>query len=205
MDVLWPDLTPKAAANDLRYALHKARRILGHTSSTASWCLPLRNGLITLCPSGELWVDVEGFDEAAETARYVRNLPAYQAAVELYGGDLLPEDRYEAWAKSCGRLCAGRTLRCCSKWPGFTRSMETSGRALRRCGRRCQASPRTKVRPRSLCVCTRCADLGAKPCGNTSSSGRLSCESTLRAFSGGSMAEGSTLVLPLQPVAVSLM
>ena len=84
--LLWPDLTPKAAANDLRYALHKARRLLGHTSSTASWCLPLRNGLITLRPSGDLWVDVEGFDEAAKTARYVRNLQACQAAVELYGG-----------------------------------------------------------------------------------------------------------------------
>jgi DNA-binding SARP family transcriptional activator len=76
VDVLWPGLGPKAATNNLRYALHNARRILGHTPSIASWCLPLRNGLLALYPSGELWVDVEGFEEAAKTARQVRNLPA---------------------------------------------------------------------------------------------------------------------------------
>ena len=103
-------MAPKAAANNLRYALHNARRILGHTPNTASWCLPLRNGLITLCPSGELWVDVEGFDEAAKTARYVRNLPAYEAAVELYGGDLLPEDRYETWAEERRKALRGTYL-----------------------------------------------------------------------------------------------
>ena len=110
VDVLCPDLAPKAAVSNLRCALHNARRILGHTLNTASWCLPVRNGLLALCPSGELWVDVEGFDEAAKTARYVRNLPAYEAAVELYGGDLLPEDRYEAWAEERRKALRGTYL-----------------------------------------------------------------------------------------------
>ncbi len=55
---------------------------------------------LTLCPNGELRVDVEAFQEAAEEARRVRDIAAYQAALDLYAGDLLPDDRYEAWAEN---------------------------------------------------------------------------------------------------------
>src|SRR5215211_3183116 len=36
MDLLWPVLAPKAAANNLHYALHNARRSLGITPNSAS-------------------------------------------------------------------------------------------------------------------------------------------------------------------------
>ena len=52
-----------------------------------------------MCPDGPLWVDVEAFEGSAATARRVREPAAYRAAIELYAGDLLPEDRYEAWAE----------------------------------------------------------------------------------------------------------
>ena len=52
-----------------------------------------------LCPGGSLWVDVEVFEEAALTARRSRDPAAYRAAIDLYAGDLLPEDRYEEWAE----------------------------------------------------------------------------------------------------------
>src|SRR5215207_535296 len=39
------------------------------------------------------------FEDAAVVARRVREPAAYQAALDLYAGDLLPEDRYEAWAE----------------------------------------------------------------------------------------------------------
>jgi tetratricopeptide (TPR) repeat protein len=39
------------------------------------------------------------FEEAVETARRSRDPATYQAAIELYTGDLLPEDRYEEWAE----------------------------------------------------------------------------------------------------------
>ena len=44
-------------------------------------------------------MDVEAFEEAAVTARRALEPAAYRAAIDLYAGELLPEDRYEAWAE----------------------------------------------------------------------------------------------------------
>jgi predicted ATPase/DNA-binding SARP family transcriptional activator/DNA-binding CsgD family transcriptional regulator len=100
VNLLWPDLDPKAAANNLRYALHNARRTLESTPGTASYYLNSQDGLLVLCPMGECWTDVEIFEEAADAARSIRDPAAYERAVKLYSGDLLPEDRYEPWAES---------------------------------------------------------------------------------------------------------
>ena len=60
---------------------------------------------LSLCPQGELWVDVEAFEQAAAAARRSRESAAYRAALDLYAGELLPEDRYEGWAEGHrGRL-----------------------------------------------------------------------------------------------------
>ncbi|HYQ82990.1 MAG TPA: hypothetical protein VEP28_03105, partial [Rubrobacter sp.] len=97
MELLWPGLDPGASANNLHYALHVARRTLepAAPAKTASRYLTLQGELLALCPDGTLWVDVEAFERAADTARRGREPAAYRAAVELYVGDLLPEDRYE--------------------------------------------------------------------------------------------------------------
>ncbi len=104
MELLWPDLEPEAALNNLHYALHVARRTLEPatttaTSSAASRYLRLRGEQLELCPDSPLWVDVEAFEEAAVTARHVLEPAAYRAAIELYSGELLPQDRYEPWAE----------------------------------------------------------------------------------------------------------
>ena len=52
-----------------------------------------------MVPGGSLWVDAEVFEEAAAKARRLRDPAAYRAAVDLYAGELLPADRYEAWAE----------------------------------------------------------------------------------------------------------
>jgi DNA-binding SARP family transcriptional activator len=52
-----------------------------------------------LCPRGQLWVDVEAFEEVAATARREKEPAAYWTAIELYSGELLPEDRYEEWSE----------------------------------------------------------------------------------------------------------
>ncbi len=44
-------------------------------------------------------MDAEVFEEAAAKARRLRDPAAYRAAVDLYAGELLPADRYEAWAE----------------------------------------------------------------------------------------------------------
>src|SRR5918998_854068 len=101
MELLWPDLDPKAALNNLHYALHVARRTLeppALASSAPSRFLHLRGEQLTLCPDSPLWVDVEAFEEAAATARHAFPEPAaFRAAIDLYSGELLPQDRYEPW------------------------------------------------------------------------------------------------------------
>jgi len=96
-DQLWPELGRRAAANNLRQALHVARRTLD--PAAGSRYLASEDESLVLCPGGELWVDVDAFEEAAAIARRARDPAAYQAAIELYAGELLPGDRYEEWAE----------------------------------------------------------------------------------------------------------
>ncbi|MGI8909594.1 MAG: tetratricopeptide repeat protein [Rubrobacteraceae bacterium] len=108
MDLLWPNLAPKAAANNLRYALHNARQTLESATDASSRYLRLQGEQLTLSSTGRLRVDVEAFEEAASTARRAGAPAAYRAALELYAGDLLPGELYEDWAE--GRRTELRTL-----------------------------------------------------------------------------------------------
>jgi len=105
MDLLWPSLESKAALNNLHQILHAARRALEPSalasSSAAPSCgyLRLRDEQLLLCPDSPLWVDVEAFEEAADTARHAMAPVAYQVAIDLYAGELLPQDRYEPWVE----------------------------------------------------------------------------------------------------------
>src|SRR5919112_441263 len=100
MDVLWPNLGRKAAANNLSQALHAARSALRpDDAKAASGYLASQGEQLVLCPGGELWVDVEAFEEAAETARRSREPAAHRAALNLNAGELLPRDPYEEWAE----------------------------------------------------------------------------------------------------------
>jgi DNA-binding SARP family transcriptional activator len=98
MDLLWPESGRKAASNSLRNTLHAARRVLD--SDAGSRYLASEDESLVLCPKSELWVDVEAFEEASAAARRAKEPAAYRAAVDLYAGELLPEDRYEEWAES---------------------------------------------------------------------------------------------------------
>src|SRR5205085_1519205 len=70
--------------------------------------LRLQGEQIALCPDAPPWIDAQAFAAAAAAARLAEDPAAYDAALGLYTGDLLPEDRYEDWAT--GRLEALRTL-----------------------------------------------------------------------------------------------
>ena len=43
-------------------------------------------------------VDVDRFELAAADARRAGTAAAYRAALAVYGGELLPENRYDDWA-----------------------------------------------------------------------------------------------------------
>ncbi len=88
MDALWPDRAPGSAANNLNQAVHAARRALGADAIT------LVDGLLRL----EADVDVDAFEDAAGDARRQETGQSYRRALALYGGELLPENRYDDWA-----------------------------------------------------------------------------------------------------------
>jgi DNA-binding SARP family transcriptional activator len=100
LDLLWPEFEAEAASNNLHRTLHAARRILepGSPAAPASAYLRLEANAVSLQAHGGLWVDVEAFQLACAVARETGQPAAYGAALELYRGDLLPEDRYEDWA-----------------------------------------------------------------------------------------------------------
>jgi len=93
MDLLWPGSDGRT---NLRQALYTARKALG---AEGSGTLVSENGSLLLRPEGELWVDTEVFEEAALAAGRSDNPAAYRIAIDLYAGELLPEDRYEEWAE----------------------------------------------------------------------------------------------------------
>jgi DNA-binding SARP family transcriptional activator len=97
MDALWPDLAKRAASNNLRQVLHAARQTLDEVDG--SRYLASDNEVLTLGTEGKLRVDAEAFEEAAIAARSERSPSTYEAAVELYTGELLPGDRGEAWTE----------------------------------------------------------------------------------------------------------
>jgi predicted ATPase/DNA-binding SARP family transcriptional activator/DNA-binding CsgD family transcriptional regulator len=99
MELLWPDLGRRAASNNLRQALHSARRVLEPGPAAGSRYLASQDESLILCPKSSLWVDVVAFEEAARTARRSREPAAYETALDLYAGELLPADRYEEWAE----------------------------------------------------------------------------------------------------------
>lgn len=115
LDLLWPDLDLDAAANNLHYTMHAARATLaqlwapvtseGHL--TSGRLLLLHQQMLSLNSAVPLWVDVEAFEAAAAAARHSADSQLYEAALDLYSGDLLPDDQYEDWASP--RRGASRT------------------------------------------------------------------------------------------------
>lgn len=95
METLWPDHDPEMAGNNLRFTLHRARKALPMPGSF----LRLTADAVHLYNEALLDIDVARFVAATATARGTRHPDDYRAALALYGGELLPEDRYEAWTE----------------------------------------------------------------------------------------------------------
>src|SRR5262249_49412956 len=90
----------EAAANNLYQALHHARRFLEGEGPSRSRFLQIQGDIVELCPGGELWIDATAFEVAAGHARRGQEPIAYQTPLNLYAGDLLPDEPDEEWATS---------------------------------------------------------------------------------------------------------
>jgi predicted ATPase/DNA-binding SARP family transcriptional activator len=99
IEALWPERDTDSGLNNLHQALHIARRGLASAGSSGRGRLRVREEWVELCPDEDIRVDVEEFEAAATAADADGSIDPRprQAALALYPGDLLPEDRYEDW------------------------------------------------------------------------------------------------------------
>jgi predicted ATPase/DNA-binding SARP family transcriptional activator len=96
IESLWPDRDPAAVSGNLRQALFVARRALDSGGADGSARLELSQEILSL--AGPVDVDVEAFEAAATAAEATADIDLHRAAIGLYTGELLPEDRFEEWA-----------------------------------------------------------------------------------------------------------
>jgi predicted ATPase/DNA-binding SARP family transcriptional activator len=97
VEALWPERDIDSGLNNLHQALHIARRGLAGPEGSGRQRLRCRDEWVALCPDQAIRVDVEEFEAAAAAADGSADPVGLDAALTLYQGDLLPEDRYEDW------------------------------------------------------------------------------------------------------------
>jgi DNA-binding SARP family transcriptional activator len=99
-EMLWPDQIAESANNSLRKALHEVRHVLEPdlAQGAPSAYVTVVDGIVWL-QTAAVWIDADAFERHAREALASGDLPALEAATGLYGGELLPEDRYEDWAE----------------------------------------------------------------------------------------------------------
>jgi DNA-binding SARP family transcriptional activator len=98
LEILWPDVELESALNSFGKALHAARRALEPEllPRESSAYLPLTDSMVAL-DAEHVWIDADHFESLAEGALRRGDLAGYERALAAYGGELLPEDRYEDW------------------------------------------------------------------------------------------------------------
>ncbi len=95
VEALWPDVGLDDAAPRLHKAAFYARRALGHARS-----LVLAGDSVALFPDADVAVDAQLFELGARQALAAPDAGAAADAADLWAGDLLPDDPYEAWAQA---------------------------------------------------------------------------------------------------------
>jgi DNA-binding SARP family transcriptional activator len=107
LEMFWPELTLESASHALRTTLHRIRRVLepDRAPRTPSAYLRVAEDAVHFPAEGRIWLDVAEFEarlreaERREVGGDVEGgLQGLRDALEMYPGDLLPEDRYEEWS-----------------------------------------------------------------------------------------------------------
>ena len=114
IEALWPGVAPEAGGASVRKAVHFARRALQGEAA-----IEVAGGSLELWPTGQVTTDVEGFEESSSRALAGGPPDALAAAIALYGGELLPDNRSEPWTETRRRALAdtySRLLRAAGRW-----------------------------------------------------------------------------------------
>lgn len=97
---LWPELDAEQGLNNFHKTLHAARRALEPDlkPGAVSAYLVTQDQKVALRAPGDLFIDADEFEKRARASLASQEPGDYAAALELYAGELLAEDRYEDWA-----------------------------------------------------------------------------------------------------------
>jgi predicted ATPase/DNA-binding SARP family transcriptional activator len=132
LEQLWPDQDPQTAAHNFYHTLYEARRILDPSGARASAqrYLQLHEETLSLCPDSPVLIDTEAFKTGANRAVRTQDPAAYQAALALYPGDLLPEDRYEGWSRDARETLRQEHLRLLTGLAQLLKNQNEYGAAI---------------------------------------------------------------------------
>jgi len=99
IEILWPELDLRAGANSLHKAIHAVRRTLEPdlVAGSSSRFVVTSSGLVSLVADGAVWVDAIEFERRAESALSSGDTASIADILDLYEGDLLPDDPYDEW------------------------------------------------------------------------------------------------------------
>jgi DNA-binding SARP family transcriptional activator/TolB-like protein len=99
IEILWPDAEGDLGLNNLHKAIHVARRAFEPELSQGAMSrfLLTQDAQVALARA-EVRIDADEFEALATNALQTTEIPDLEAALRLYGGDLLEEDLYEEWA-----------------------------------------------------------------------------------------------------------
>jgi DNA-binding SARP family transcriptional activator len=125
LEILWPEVELESALNSFGKALYAARRALEPEllPRECSAYLRLTDSMVAL-RTENVWIDADHFEQLAESALRQGELGAYEDALAAYGGELLPEDRYEDWCVQRRDHLAGLHTRLLV---GVAEALETRG------------------------------------------------------------------------------
>lgn len=129
MEALWPESDPEGSGANLRKAVHFARLAIGDEHAIVN-----ERGVLVLGPGASVESDVERFEAAAQRALDVGDRAMCRAAVDLYRGELLPDDVYESWSvepRARQRRRYLEVLRAGALWDRLAEEDPTDERAAR--------------------------------------------------------------------------
>ena len=97
VELLWPEMEPSAAQNNLHKNLHHIRSAVAN-KGIESPLVSLKGEMVELAPGVQ--VDADEFRDKARAALAGEEVASLEQAAGIYRGELLPEDTYEEWTQA---------------------------------------------------------------------------------------------------------
>jgi DNA-binding SARP family transcriptional activator len=104
LELLWPDLSPTAAAKSLFVSVSRLRKVIA-SAITPSHPVQRQGAGYMLVPGDAVWIDLDAFRRLVTQGKdqmrrgaWAAATEAFRSGVALYRGDLFEDDPYEEWA-----------------------------------------------------------------------------------------------------------